>query len=62
MTSSLSGFVAHAPETALYFTQAGTYAMAFWAARRGKHAPGYTYFASCLIHVTLGLLFLLPLA
>jgi hypothetical protein len=48
------------PETLLYFTQAGTYALAFRAAHRGEHAPGHVYLASCLIHAVLGLLFCLP--
>ncbi len=50
----------HVPETTLYLSQAATYAMAFWATRRGGHAPGQVYLISCLIHLALGALFCMP--
>jgi hypothetical protein len=44
------------PEALLYFTQAGTYAMAFRAAYKNGDAPGHFYLYSCLIHAALGVL------
>jgi hypothetical protein len=41
--------------SALYFVQSTTYGLAFWATRRGGHAPWHVYLASCLVHFTLGL-------
>jgi hypothetical protein len=48
-------------QATLYFVQAATYALAFWAVRRGKHAPSQVYLASCIVHATLGLLHTLSL-
>lgn len=51
----------HLPGSLLYLSQAAAYGMAYWAERSGNPAPSTVYLASCLIHVTLGVLFCTPL-
>ncbi len=60
LISLLAMVLTHSQAT-LYFVQAATYAMAFWAVRCGRHAPCHVYLASCLVHATLGVLHTLSL-
>ena len=45
----------------MYFVQAVTYAVAFWAVRCGRHAPCHVYLASSIVHAILGTLHTLSL-
>ncbi len=53
--------LAHVPGSMLYLTQSATYGMAYWAVRKGKHAPAHVYLASSLVHLTMAMLFCSPL-
>jgi hypothetical protein len=56
LTNLILDILARDQLSALYFIQSATYGLAFWATRRGGHAPWQVYLASCMVHCTLGLL------